>query len=92
MAPFSVVKNIKMYPLSGGHPSEHVFVKYFDRGRDIGDTQAKSGNIELSMYMLGCKVALEQDLSIGAIFSGRKYSDVPFFWRAALRACSYQVF
>ena len=47
MAPFSVVKNIKMYPLSGGQPSERVFVKYFDRGRDIGDTQAKSGNIEL---------------------------------------------
>jgi hypothetical protein len=25
------------------------------------------------------KVAFEQDLSIGAIFSGKKYSDVPFF-------------
>ena len=44
-----------------------------DRGRDIGDTQANSGNIELSMYMLGCKVALEQDLSIDTIFRGKHY-------------------
>jgi hypothetical protein len=29
------------------------------------------------MYMLGCKVALEQDLSIGAIFRGKTYLDVP---------------
>jgi hypothetical protein len=45
---------------------------------DIGDTgtQAKSGNIELfysCMYMLGCKVALERDLSIGAIFRRKSY-------------------
>jgi hypothetical protein len=33
-----------------------------------------------------------QDLSIGAIFSGKIYLDVPFFWRAALRARRYQVF
>jgi hypothetical protein len=26
---------------------ERVFVEYFDRSRDIGDTPAKSGNIEL---------------------------------------------
>jgi hypothetical protein len=30
-----------------------------------------------SMYMLGCKVALEQDLSIGAIFRRKNYLDVP---------------
>jgi hypothetical protein len=29
------------------------------------------------MYMLGCKVALEQDLSIGAIFRRKTYLDVP---------------
>ena len=29
------------------------------------------------MYMLGCKVALEQDLSIGAIFRRETYWDVP---------------
>ena len=42
-------------------PSEHVFVKYFDRRRGIGDTQAKSGHIELFYvpgYMLGCEVVL----------------------------------
>ena len=38
---------MKMYPLVGGQPSEHVVIKYFFRGRDIGDTQSKSGNIEL---------------------------------------------
>ena len=47
MVPFSVVKNIQMYPLFEGQPSERVVIKYFDRGCDIGDTQAKSGNIEL---------------------------------------------
>jgi hypothetical protein len=30
-----------------------------------------------SMYMLGCKVALEQDLSIGAIFRRKNYLDAP---------------
>jgi hypothetical protein len=29
------------------------------------------------MYLLACKVALEQDLSIGAIFRGKNYLDVP---------------
>ena len=29
------------------------------------------------MYMLGCKAALEQDLSIGAIFRRKTYWDVP---------------
>ena len=29
------------------------------------------------MQMLGCKVALEQDLSIGAIFRRKNYLDVP---------------
>ena len=78
MVPFLVVKNIKMSPFSEGQPSEHVFVKYFDRGRDIGDTQAKSGNIELFyVHMLGWKVALEQDLSIGAIFRRKNYLYVP---------------
>jgi hypothetical protein len=28
------------------------------------------------MYMLGCKVALEQDVSIGAIFRRKNYLDV----------------
>ena len=46
---FLVVKNIQMYPFigAGGQPSERVVIKYFDRGRDISNTQAKSGNIEL---------------------------------------------
>ena len=29
------------------------------------------------MYMLGCKVAVDQDLSIGAIFRRRTSLDVP---------------
>jgi hypothetical protein len=29
------------------------------------------------MQMLGCKVALEQDLSIGTIFRRKNYPDVP---------------
>ena len=33
--------------------------------------------LNFSMYMLGCKVALEQDLSIGAIFRRKTYWDVP---------------
>ena len=45
--PFSEVKNIQMYLFSEGSPQRLKFVSIFDRGRDIGDTQAKSGNIEL---------------------------------------------
>ena len=33
--------------------------------------------LNFSMYMLGCKVALEQDLSIGAIFRRKNYLYVP---------------
>ena len=33
--------------------------------------------LNFSMYMLGCKAALEQDLSIGAIFRRKTYWDVP---------------
>ena len=35
--------------------------------------------LNFSMYMLGCKVALEQDLSNGAIFrrTSKTYLDVP---------------
>jgi hypothetical protein len=47
LVPFSEVKNIKMYPLFGGQHSEHVVIIYFFRGRDICDTQSKSGNIGL---------------------------------------------
>ena len=32
--------------------------------------------LNFSMYMLGCKVALEPDLSIGALFKRRTYLDV----------------
>ena len=32
--------------------------------------------LNFSMYMLGCKVALEQDLSIGTIFRRKNYQDV----------------
>jgi hypothetical protein len=32
--------------------------------------------LNFSMYMLGCKVALDQDLSIGAIFRRKNYLDV----------------
>ena len=33
--------------------------------------------LNFCMQMLGCKVALEQDLSIGTIFRGKNYYDVP---------------
>jgi hypothetical protein len=33
--------------------------------------------LNFCMQMLGCKIALERDLSIGAIFRLNKYSDVP---------------
>jgi hypothetical protein len=33
--------------------------------------------LNFSMYMLGCKVALEQDLSIGAIFRRNNRLGVP---------------
>jgi hypothetical protein len=36
--------------------------------------------LNFSMYILGCKVALEQDLSIGAIFRRKNYLDVPVIW------------
>ena len=32
--------------------------------------------LNFCMQMLGCKVALEQDLSIGAIFRRKQYLDV----------------
>ena len=44
--------------------------------------------LNFSMWNERKKVAFEQDLSIGAIFSGRKYSDVPSFRRAVLRGRS----
>ena len=33
--------------------------------------------LNFCMQMLGCKVALEQDLSMGAIFRRKNYQDVP---------------
>ena len=33
--------------------------------------------LNFCMQMLGCKVALEQDLSIGTIFRRKNYPDVP---------------
>ena len=33
--------------------------------------------LNLSTYMLGCKVALDQDLSIGSILRRKNYLDVP---------------
>ena len=33
--------------------------------------------LNFSMYMLGCKVALAQDLSTGVIFRRKNHSDVP---------------
>jgi hypothetical protein len=32
----------------------------------------------LGMYMLWCKVVLEEDLSIGAIFTRKNYLEVPY--------------
>ena len=62
MVPFSVVKNIQMYPFPEGSPqAERVVIKYFGRGRDIHDTQAKSGILNFSMYMLGCKVFIRKN-------------------------------
>jgi hypothetical protein len=60
----------------------------------IPDHRLNQEILDLSMWNERWKVAFEQDPSIGAMFSGKKYmySDVPFFRRAALRACSYQVF
>ena len=47
MVPFLVVKNIQMYLFFGGSPQRMKLGSIFDPGRDIGDTLAKSGNIEL---------------------------------------------
>jgi hypothetical protein len=33
--------------------------------------------LNFRMQMLGCKVELEQDLSIGTIFRSKNYQDVP---------------
>ena len=33
--------------------------------------------LNFCMHMLGCKVALEQDLSIGTFFRRKNYPDVP---------------
>ena len=68
MVPFSEVKNIKMYPLFGGQPSEHVVIKNFSEATTSVIHSLSLEILNFSMYMLGCKVALEQDLSIGAIF------------------------
>jgi hypothetical protein len=51
--------------------------------------------LNFSMYMLGCKVALEQDLSIVAIFRRKKYLDVPVILGSCTAvpdqtACSYR--
>ena len=51
--------------------------------------------LNFSMYMLGCKVALEQDLSIVAIFRRKKYLDVPVILSSCTAvpdqtACSYR--
>ena len=85
MVPFSEVKHIKMYPIFGGQPSEHYVIKNFSEAATSVIHSLSQEILNFSMYMLGCKVALEQDLSIGGIFSGKNYSDVPFFRRAVLR-------
>jgi hypothetical protein len=51
----------------------------------IPDHKLNQEILDFSMWNSPWKVAFEQDLSIGAIFSGKKYSDVPFFRRAVLR-------
>ena len=59
----------------------------FDGGHDIGDTAVHWLSQEIlnfSMYMLGCKVALEQDLSIGTIFRRKTYQDVPLILSTAV--------
>jgi hypothetical protein len=33
--------------------------------------------LNFCMHMLGCKVALEQDLSTGTIFRRKNYQDIP---------------
>ena len=40
--------------------------------------------LNFSMYMLGCKVALEQDLSIGAIFRRKNYLYVPLTFKTGI--------
>jgi hypothetical protein len=77
LAPFSEVNNIKMYPLFGGQPSEHVVTKYFSEAATSVIHSLSHEILNFSMYMLGCKVALEQDLSIGPIFRRKNYLDVP---------------
>ena len=70
MVPFSVVKNIQMYPFPEGSPqAERVVIKYFFSEAATSVIHSLSREIlNFSMYMLGCEVVLEQDLSIGAIF------------------------
>ena len=42
----------------------------------------------LCIQMLGCKVALEQDLSIGATFKRKNFLDVLLFLSTGQTACS----
>ena len=77
--PFSEVKNIKMFPLFGGQPSEHIVIKYLFPEAPTSVIHSLSQEIlSFSMYILGCEVAsLEQDLSIGPIFRRKNYLYVP---------------
>ena len=77
MVPFSEVKNIKMYPLFGGQPSEHVVIKFFPEAATSVVHSLSQEILNFSMYMLGCTVALEQDLSIRAIFRRKNYLYAP---------------
>ena len=47
LVPFLVLKIFRCTLFSEGSPQRTKLGSIFDRGRDIGDTQAKSGNIEL---------------------------------------------
>jgi hypothetical protein len=75
--PFSEVKNIKMYPLFEGQPSEHVVINFFSEAATLVIHSLTQEILNFSMYMLGCKAASEQDLSNGAIFRRKHYLYVP---------------
>ena len=75
--PFSEVKNIKMSPLFGGRPQSTYLSSIFSEAATSVIHRLSQEILNFSMYMLGCKAALEQDLSIGAIFRRKTYWDVP---------------
>ena len=86
MVPFSEVKNIKMYPLFGRAALRaRSYQIFFSEAATSVIHRLSPEILNFSMYMLGYKVALEQDLSIGAIFRRKNYLYVPLVLSTGLR-------